>query len=41
MEYLNSNQAIIVRNEESKANIPAAIKAMKGLILTTEECKGL
>lgn len=41
MEYLNSNQAIIVRNEESKASIPAAIKAMKGLILTTEECKGL
>lgn len=41
MDGLGSEQAIIVRNQESKNDLPEAFKKMKGLVLTTEECKGL
>lgn len=41
MDGLGSEQAIIVRNQEKKNDLPEVFKKMKGLVLTTEECKGL
>ena len=39
--FFNFNQAIIVRNEESKALLSEQLMKLKGLVLTAEECKGL